>query len=71
MPKSRKKPGTQSYILHGIPVELWKAAQAKAAAQEPPLSMRWAILMLLKEWIHHAPGGKGKSPSDTERQQMF
>ena len=71
MAKPRKKPGTQSYILHGIPVDLWEAAKAKAASQEPPMSMRWAILLLLKDWIYSAPGSKHKSPGDTEKPQMF
>lgn len=71
MPKPRlrlKPPGTQSYVLHGIPIDLWEAVKAKAAAQEPaPWSLRWALLMALKEWVRSAQNGK--APADTE--QMF
>jgi len=71
MPKPRKKPGTQSYILHGIPLELWEAAKAKAAAQEPaPFTMRWAMLTALTEWVRSAPGSDPKVAAD-EKPSLF
>ena len=67
MPKPRKKPGTQSYVLHGIPTDLWEAVKAKAAAQEPaPWTMRWALLQALQQWVKSAPDKAGP-----DRPQMF
>ena len=42
------------YLLKGIPPELWEQAQAKAASQRPPISMRWALILLLESWINSA-----------------
>ena len=57
-------PDSKLYLLKGIPPELWRQAQAKAASQRPPLSMRWAILLLLEAWISDTPGIQaGKRPS--------
>ena len=66
-----KKPGgTQTYLLQGIPPDLWDAVKVKARSQDPaPFTLRWAILTALQEWV--AAGTKGKSPRDTERPQMF
>jgi len=44
-------PDTQDYLLKGVPRDLWKRAQAKAKAMKPPMSMRWALLLMLEEWV--------------------
>ena len=53
---SKKSPAhtqdSKTYLLKGIPPELWEEAQAKAASQRPPMSMRWALLLLLESWIN-------------------
>ena len=49
------KSPTHAYMLKGIPLGIWRAAQAKAAAMSPPTSMRWIILDLLKQWIAKDP----------------
>ena len=45
-------PDSKTYLLKGIPPELWEQAQAKAASQRPPISMRWALILLLESWIN-------------------
>ena len=47
-------PDSKTYLLKGIPSELWEQAQAKAASQRPPLTMRWALILLLESWINSA-----------------
>ena len=47
-------PDSKTYLLKRIPAELWEQAQAKAASQRPPISMRWALILLLESWINSA-----------------
>ena len=56
MPKkpSMHTPDSKTYLLKGIPSELWEQAQAKAASQRPPISMRWALILLIESWINSA-----------------
>ena len=48
---NRRTDGYKDYILKKIPVELWEAAQAKAASRRPPLAMRWVLIKLLERWV--------------------
>lgn len=58
-PRSRAHPRGQapaSYLLDGIPGELWDRARAKAAAEG--LSMRHVILSLLVDYLCDVPRKK-------------
>ena len=39
------------YILRKIPKPLWDAMKAKAEGNNPPLSYRWVIIVLLAKWV--------------------
>lgn len=43
------------YLLKGIPKDMYRRAQAKAAANKPPLSIRWVLITLLEKWVGPAP----------------
>ena len=43
------------YLLKGIPLDMYRRAQAKAAANKPPLSIRWVLITLLEKWVGPAP----------------
>ena len=45
------KTGVTSYLLRSIPVDLWAKVSQKALASNPPVSIRWVILKLLREWV--------------------
>ena len=49
------KPNTCDYLIHGIPLDLWTRAKAKAKALRPPVSMRWTLIMLLEQWVASTP----------------
>jgi hypothetical protein len=42
---------TCDYQLRNVPLDLWQQARAKAKAQQPPMSMRWIIMLLLEQWL--------------------
>lgn len=43
------------YLLKGIPQATWDQAKAKAAAERPPLSMKWVLIALLEKWVGPPP----------------
>ena len=42
------KPNEMTLNLEKIPRELVEAAKAKCKAEEPPVSLRWKVIQLLK-----------------------
>ena len=56
-PKSRKVKGTAeiSVLLEKIPRQLIEDAKAKCRSDQPPTSLRWRLLELLKAWTYPTP----------------
>ena len=54
------KPNETIYLLKGIPLDMYRRAQAKAAANKPPLSIRWVLITLLEKWVGPAPADESK-----------
>ena len=48
-------PNELSYLLHRIPLDIWERAKAKAAANRPPLKMRWVLIQLIEKFAGPAP----------------
>jgi len=58
----------KTYLLKGIPKDVYEAAQKKAAENRPPLSMRWVFISLLEKWVGMAPPQKAREPkADTPK----
>lgn len=55
-------PKGKTYLLKGVPVDIYEAAQAKAAANRPPLSMRWVLITLLEKWVDQRPPSADAPP---------
>lgn len=55
-------PKGKTYLLKGVPVDLYKAAQQKAAENRPPLSMRWLFISLLEKWVGKRPPSADPKP---------
>lgn len=55
---------TIDYIFKGIPRDLWGKAQAKAAAQRPPISMKWVLLQALEKFV-----SAGSAPTQEYRKK--
>lgn len=55
-----KKSDGQFYLLRNIPADVWTAAKARAEAYDPPVSLRYVIIELLRKW--------GKQTTPAERQ---
>lgn len=60
-------PNHQTYLLKGIPKDVYDRAKAKAAAHNPPLSIRWILITLLEKWVNHgaAPMGDPVTTDET------
>ncbi len=55
-------PKGKTYLLKGVPVDLYEAAQQKAAENRPPLSMRWVFISLLEKWVGKRPPSADPKP---------
>jgi len=47
----RKGTALQNYTLEGAPRELLEEARAKARTEEPPISLKWKIIELLRAYV--------------------
>ena len=47
--------GEITYLLKGIPLDIWERAKVKARAERPPIAMRWVLIQLLEKWAGPAP----------------
>ena len=57
-------PKGKTYLLKGVPIDIYEAAQKKAAENRPPLSMRWVLITLLEKWVGHRPPSADAPPRD-------
>lgn len=53
-PRPRRVTGTalKSYLWERVPRKLLEDATTKCKQQEPPLSLKWLLIQLLKEWTY-------------------
>lgn len=54
MPTDRKVRGTPltTYMWEKVPRALIQAAIAKCRAEQPPISLKWKLIELLRDWVN-------------------